>query len=148
MDSRLKLEVFASDKTVQDCSFHIYDLISSNLTEKYFKVIRGACRKLSNYNSSIGIFENGKQIIATEEIANIPKDLDFELRYKGVEQMPVSENKHVYEDYIKYLICKKLKAVKVLKKYRKYSCIKSLELTDDLSSISLSSLKCSVTSFT
>ena len=122
MDSRLKLEVFASDKTVQECSFHIYDLISSNLTEKYFKVIRGACRKLSNYNSSIGIFENGKQIIATEEIANIPKDLDFELRYKGVEQMPVSENKHVYEDYIKYLICKKLKAVKVLEKYRKYSC--------------------------
>ena len=48
MESCLKLEVFVSNKTVQDCSFHIYDLISANLTENPFKVIRGACRKLGN----------------------------------------------------------------------------------------------------
>lgn len=117
----LKLEVFASDRPVQECSFHIYNLISANLVESSFKIIRGACRKLSNYNSSIGIFENGKQIISTEEITNIPKDLDFELNYQGYQKLEVQQNKRVYEEYIRFLIREKLKEVKVRDKYRKYS---------------------------
>ena len=122
MDSNLKLEVFASDRPIQECSFHIYDLISANLAENSFKVIRGACRKLGNYNSSVGIFENGKQIIATEEIKNLPDNLDFEIRYQGLLTLPIQENKKVYEQYIRFLINDKLKVVKVLDKYRKYSC--------------------------
>ena len=78
--NELKLEVFSSKKRVMETSFHIYDLISSNLEESPFKVIRGACRKLANCNGNIGVFENGKQIMATGEINNIPCDVDFELR--------------------------------------------------------------------
>ena len=122
MDSNLKLEVFASDRPIQECSFHIYDLISANLTENSYKVIRGACRKLGNYNSSVGIFENGKQIIATEEIKNLPDNLDFEIKYQGQQLLPLQENKKVYEQYIRFLIYEKLKTIKVLDKYRKYSC--------------------------
>ncbi|MBE5870655.1 MAG: hypothetical protein E7294_05295 [Lachnospiraceae bacterium] len=119
--NELKLEVFASDRPVQECSFHIYKLISANLVESSFKIIRGACRKLSNYNAAIGIFENGRQIISTSEIANIPKDLDFELEYQGCQQLDVQQNKRVYEEYIRFLIREKLRDVKVLDKYRKYS---------------------------
>ena len=77
--NELKLEVFPSKKRVAEASFYIYDLVSSNLEENPFKVIRGACRRLANCNGNIGVFENGKQIIATEEIHNIPNDVDFEL---------------------------------------------------------------------
>ena len=33
-------------------------------------------------NIKIGIFENGKQIIASDEIVNIPQGMDFELRFE------------------------------------------------------------------
>lgn len=101
--NELKLEVFASDRPVKECSFHIYKLISANLVESSYKIIRGACRKLSNYNVTIGIFENGRQIISTSEIANIPKDMDFELEYQGCQQLDVQQNKRVYEEYIRFL---------------------------------------------
>lgn len=120
--NELKLEVFASDKQVKECSFHIYNLISSNLAESSFKVIRGACRKLANYNTSIGIFENGRQIISTAEISNMPKDLDFALKYQGMHTIGVLQNKRVYEEYIRFLIREQLRKVTVLGKYRKYSC--------------------------
>ncbi len=122
MDSNLKLEVFASDRDVQECSFHIYDLISSNLEENSFKVIRGACRKLGNYNTAIGIFENGKQIIATDEIKNLPDNLDFEIKYQGLQTLSLQKNKKIYEQYIRFIINEKLRTVKILDKYRKYSC--------------------------
>lgn len=117
----LKLEVFASDRQVKECSFHIYNLVSANITESSFKVIRGACRKLSNYNSGIGIFENGKQIISTDEIKNLPRDLDFRIDYQGIQELPVLLNKRVYEGYIQFLIREKLRGVTVFDKYRKYS---------------------------
>lgn len=120
--NELKLEVFASDKQVPKCSFHIYDLISSNLADNSFKVIRGACRKVANYNTAIGVFENGHQIISTSEIANMPKDLDFTLEYRGVRELDVLQNKRVYEEYIQFLIRERLRSVTISDKYRKYSC--------------------------
>jgi len=120
--NELKLEVFPSKKRVMETSFHIYDLISSNLEESSFKVIRGACRKLANCNGNIGVFENGKQIISTDEIHNIPGDVDFELRYVGYQVLSVSKNHRVYEEYIQYLIFESLSGVTVMGKYRKYSC--------------------------
>ena len=68
------------------------------------------------------MLENGRQIISTEEISNLPKDLDFELRHKGEDLLPVSGKRHVYEDYIKYLIREKHKTAMVLDKHHKYSC--------------------------
>ena len=131
--NELKLEVFSSDRRVPEVSFHIYRLKSSNIEENVFKVIRGACRKLSNYNSNIGIFENGKHIISTSEITNIPEDTDFQIIYEGHQLLPVLDNRKVYEQYIRFLIREKLKTVLVLDKYRKYSVnsnIKSSWFTD------------------
>ena len=119
--NELKLEVFPSKNRVMETSFHIYDLVSSNLEENPFKVIRGACRKLANCNGNIGVFENGKQIISTDEIHNISEDVDFELRYAGYHALPVSKNRRVYEEYIQYLISENLSGVTVMGKYRKYS---------------------------
>ena len=131
--NELKLEVFSSDRRVPEVSFHIYRLKSSNIEENVFKVIRGACRKLSNYNSNIGIFENGKHIISTSEITNIPEDTDFQIVQEGQRLLPVLDNRKVYEQYIRFLIREKLKTVLVLDKYRKYSVnsnIKSSWFTD------------------
>ena len=121
--NELKLEVFPSDQPVQACAFHVYNLISSNLTDSPFKVIRGACRTLANCNASIGIFENGKQILSTAEIFNIPeKGVDFRLEYQGLHRLDVLQNKWVYEAYIRFLIREKLKMLMVFEKYRKYKC--------------------------
>ena len=121
--NELKLEVFPSNQPVQACAFHVYNLISSNLTDSPFKVIRGACRTLANCNASIGIFENGKQILSTAEISNIPeKGVDFRLEYQGMHTLEVLQNKRVYEAYIRCLIREKLKMRMVFDKYRKYKC--------------------------
>lgn len=121
--NELKLEVFPSDQPVQACAFHVYNLISSNLTDSPFKVIRGACRTLANCNASIGIFENGKQILSTAEISNIPETgVDFRLEYQGMHPLDVLRNKWVYEAYIRFLIREKLKTRVVFDKYRKYRC--------------------------
>lgn len=121
--NELKLEVFPSNQPVQACAFHVYNLISSNLTDSPFKVIRGACRTLANCNASIGIFENGKQILSTAEISNIPeKGVDFLLEYQGKHPLDVLRNKRVYEAYIRFLIREKLKTRMFFDKYRKYRC--------------------------
>lgn len=120
--NEIRLEVFPSNIKVPEREFYVYNVITANMEDSVFKIVRGACRKLSNYNSEIGIFENGRQIIASDEIKNIPQGLDFETRLVGKRVLVVSENPKVYEGYIKYAIKKKLKEVKVLDRYRKYSC--------------------------
>lgn len=124
--NKLKLEVFSSNKKVPAVDFCIYSLITPNIEESPFKVIRGACRKLANYNSGLGIFENGRQIIATGEITNIPKNISFELKFEGTQKLQVNDNKRVYEKYIEYLIREHLKTVKIIGDYRKYSCKTSI----------------------
>lgn len=118
----LRLEVFSSDRVVPVCSFHIYNLKTQNIEENAYKVIRGACLKLNNINREIGIFENGHQIISTEQIENVPHEIDFSLEYIGYEALDVSSNSKVYEKYIEFLIRQRLSSVKVLEKYNKYSC--------------------------
>lgn len=120
-NEKIKLEVFESNQVVQERSFYIYDLVSSNLMDNPFKVIRSVCRKLCNYNSSIGVFENGKQIISTEEITNLPDDMDFSIKYVGYQSLDVINNKNVYEGYIRFLIREKLKDILIMDKYHKYS---------------------------
>lgn len=120
--NELRFETFKSDRKVPPMEFYVYNVITSNMEDCAVKIVRRVCRTLSNYNSKIGIFENGKQIIASDEIVNIPQGMDFELRFEERKKLIVNENKGVYENYIKYLIKKKLETVKVLDKYRKYSC--------------------------
>lgn len=123
MDSKdLRLEVFSSDRVVSACSFHIYNIKTKNIDENPFKIIRGACLKLSNINREIGVFENGHQIITTSKIDNYPTEVDFSLEYVGYKELDVSLNAKVYEKYIEYLIRKKLSLVRVYGKYNKYSC--------------------------
>ncbi|SDB53878.1 Piwi domain-containing protein [Butyrivibrio sp. INlla16] len=120
--NELRLEAYKSDRKIPATEFYVYNVITPNVEDSAFKIVRGVCRSLSNYNSEIGIFENGKQIIASDEITNIPRGIDFELQFEEKKMLVVGENKRVYEEYIKYLIKKKLKTVKVFDKYRKYSC--------------------------
>ncbi len=121
-NEELRLEVYPSNGVVPTCLFHIYNLKTQNIEENPYKIIRGACLKLSNVNHEIGIFENGHQIISTEQIENIPKELDFSLDYVGYETLEVSSNTKAYEKYIEFLIRRSLSSVKVLEKYNKYSC--------------------------
>lgn len=121
MDKDLRLEVYASKKTVTPVAMHVYRLKSQNITENRYKVIRSAAWKIRNHNQC-GVFENGEYIFATEEINTKIPNADFELEYLGVQEPDVQENKRVYEALIKYHISKKLEEVLIAEKYRKYSC--------------------------
>lgn len=122
MSSDLKLEVYASDRNVPMVEFHTYSLKTTNIDESPIKVIRGACKKLANYNKANGIFENGKKIYSVDEIANIPKDADFTIVYEGKQLLDFQgNNKRVYEGYIAQLIKKQLAKVMIYDKYQKYS---------------------------
>ncbi|MBE5930294.1 MAG: hypothetical protein E7268_04420 [Lachnospiraceae bacterium] len=121
MEKDLKLEVYASKTKVMPVSLHVYKLVSQNITDSRFKVIRGASWKIRNLNQC-GVFENGEVIFTTEEIeTEIPK-ADFKLEYLGLKQPDVQENKRVYEALVKYYIERNLEKILVADKYRKYSC--------------------------
>ena len=121
MSTNFKLEVFESNKSIKPMGFHTYSLKSFKLEENPFKVIRGACKKLANYNINNGVYENGNKIFSTEEIENIPENADFSIDYEGITILDVQENKKVYEEYIKKLIRNQLSTILVYEKYKKYS---------------------------
>ncbi|MCR5195959.1 MAG: hypothetical protein K6D38_06540 [Pseudobutyrivibrio sp.] len=121
MSTNFKLEVFESNKTIKPIGFHTYSLKSFKLEENPFKVIRGACKKLANYNINNGVYENGKKIFSLEQIENIPENADFSLEYEGITVLEIHENKKVYEEYIKTLIRNRLSTILVNGKYKKYS---------------------------
>lgn len=121
MEKDLKLEVFASKTKVMPVGLHAYKLQSQNIMDNKYKVIRGACWKIANFNRC-GVFENGELIFATDKInTNIP-NVDFELEYLGIQELDVQANKKVYENLIKYYIKKKLEKILIAEKFRKYSC--------------------------
>lgn len=121
MGKDLKLEAFASKEKVMPVSLHAYKLISQNITDIKYKVIRGASWKIRNYNQC-GVFDNGEVLFSTEKVNTDIPNVDFELEYLGKKQLEVQENRRVYEALIKYYILKKLERVLVYEKYRKYSC--------------------------
>lgn len=121
MEKDLKLEVFASKTAVVPVSLHVYKLLSQNITDSKYKVIRGASWKIRNYNHC-GVFDNGEFIYATEEVNTDIPNVDFELEYLGIQQLEVQTNRKVYEALIKYLIFRNLEQVLIAEKYRKYSC--------------------------
>jgi hypothetical protein len=119
--NELKLEAYPSTLVVREHPFYVYSVISSDIGTNYFRLLRGICRKIANCNAEIGVFENGKKIITTEEV-NSPNDADFELKLEGKQVLPVMENRNVYQEYVRYLISENLKKTMVLDKYRKYAC--------------------------
>ncbi len=114
------MEVFASTEKIKPVKLHVYQLHSQKL-DNNFSIIRGASWKVRNY-FRVGVFEDGKYIYATEELVGAVPHADFTLEYLGEKELPVTENKGVYAGLIKYEITKKLEQVKVMDKYRKYSC--------------------------
>ena len=81
MGKDLKLEVFASKTRIEPVSLHVYQLISQNIEDNKYKIIRGASWKIRNYNHC-GVFENGEYIYTTELVKNDIPNADFELEYK------------------------------------------------------------------
>ena len=133
MEKDLRMEVFASKDTVKPISLHEYKLISKKI-DNNFSIIRGAVRKLKRYNQ-VGIFENGYKIYSTDILDKSIQDVDFTIKYEGLKELPVLENRKIYCDLIKYLINQNLCKVSIMNKYRKYSCKSSITskwiMTDD-----------------
>lgn len=121
-DKNLRMEVFASDRQIPEKEFHIYKLKTKLVDENATKIIRSVCAKLKNVNRTIGIYENGKQLFATEQITNVPVEADFEIEYLDKQMVAVNDNRRVYEGYIEDTIKTNLREVKVMDKYKKYSC--------------------------
>ena len=121
MEKDLKLEVFASKTEIKPVTLYAYRLISQNITDSKYKVIRGACWKVRNYNRC-GVFENGEHIFSTEPLNICIPNKDFDLEYLGEKELEVKSNRRVYEALIKYYISKNLENVFIADKYRKYSC--------------------------
>ena len=47
---------------------------------------------------------------------------DFTVEYEGSRELPVLENRRIYQELIKYWITQKLSQILIFGKYRKYSC--------------------------
>ena len=48
MGKDLKLELFASKTRIEPVSLHVYQLISQNIEDNKYKIIRGASWKIRN----------------------------------------------------------------------------------------------------
>lgn len=115
-----RMETFVSKDIVKPISLHVYELHSQKIDNKY-SIIRGATRKIINCNQ-VGVFEDGQNIYTTEKIDEKIPNADFTLEYKGYQKLEVLLNKKVYSAAIKYFIKQNLSKIKVMEKYRKYSC--------------------------
>ena len=86
-----------------------------------YSIIRGAAWKLRNWNQA-GVFEDGNKIYATEKLQEKIPNADFTVEYEGSRELPVLENRRIYQELIKYWITQKLSQILIFGKYRKYSC--------------------------
>ena len=120
MEKDLKMEVFASVDTVKPVEFHVYELHAQKIGNTY-SIIRGAAWKLRNWNQA-GVFEDGNKIYATEKLQEKIPNADFTVEYEGSRELPVLENRRIYQELIKYWITQKLSQILIFGKYRKYSC--------------------------
>ena len=120
MEKDLKMEVFASVDTVKPVEFHVYELHVQKIGNTY-SIIRGAAWKLRNWNQA-GVFEDGNKIYATEKLQEKIPNADFTVEYEGSRELPVLENRRIYQELIKYWITQKLSQILIFGKYRKYSC--------------------------
>ena len=120
MEKDLKMEVFASVDTVKPVEFHVYELHVQKIGNTY-TIIRGAAWKLRNWNQA-GVFEDGNKIYATEKLQEKIPNADFTVEYEGSRELPVLENRRIYQELIKYWITQKLSQILIFGKYRKYSC--------------------------
>lgn len=114
------MEVFASVDTVKPVEFHVYELHAQKIGNTY-SIIRGAAWKLRNWNQA-GVFEDGNKIYATEKLQEKIPNADFTVEYEGSRELPVLENRRIYQELIKYWITQKLSQILIFGKYRKYSC--------------------------
>ena len=106
MEKDLKMEVFASVDTVKPVEFHVYELHVQKIGNTY-SIIRGAAWKLRNWNQA-GVFEDGNKIYATEKLQEKIPNADFTVEYEGSRELPVLENRRIYQELIKYWITQKL----------------------------------------
>ena len=120
MEKDLKMEVFASVDTVKPVEFHVYELHVQKIGNTY-SIIRGVAWKLRNWNQA-GVFEDGNKIYATEKLQEKIPNADFTVEYEGSRELPVLENRRIYQELIKYWITQKLSQILIFGKYRKYSC--------------------------
>ena len=116
MEKDLKMEVFASVDTVKPVEFHVYELHVQKI-ENTYSIIRGAAWKLRNWNQA-GVFEDGNKIYATEKLQEKIPNADFTVEYEGSRELPVLENRRIYQELIKYWITQKLSQTSVYKGYK------------------------------
>lgn len=71
--SNLKLEVFESNKPIEQISFYVYSLVPKELVENIQQVIRGAVWKIF-YDSSVPAFTDDRRIYTLSKLENLEID--------------------------------------------------------------------------
>ena len=120
----LRMEAFSSKDIVKPTKLFVYRLHSQKI-DNTFSIIRGAAWKIRNYYH-VGVFEDGKKIYTTDKIEGNVPNADFTIELVAFEELPVWENRKIYSELIKYLICQRLEEIVIFDKYRKYSCKSSV----------------------
>lgn len=140
--SNLKLEVFESNKPIEQISFYVYSLVPKELVENIQQVIRGAVWKIF-YDSSVPAFTDDRRIYTLSKLENLEIDDSYTIRFESEEKLEIQSNKKIYSDLAEYFIKEKLSSIKIVlgqKTYPKY------KIKKDTTTVWLEELKSTLSS--
>ena len=117
--SKIKLEVFETDKSIQPILFQIYTITPKEQVSSIQEFMRSAAGKIS-YRSNTCAFTDDKKIFTLEKIADSNIDDSFEITFEKEETLDILSNKKVYTGVVDYYIKENLRSVTFAEKYKKY----------------------------
>lgn len=123
--SKLKLEVFESNKEILPLTFCVYKIISLEQTSNIQQFMRSAAGKIS-YRQKQPAFTDDRRIYTFKELTEINFDTSFKLELEGSLELKISENRKVYQDVVDYFIRNNLQKVKFQEKYTKYKTAETI----------------------
>ena len=114
--SKIKLEVFETDKPIESILFYIYKLVPTEQCQNIQQLMRSAAGKISN-RCKIPAFTDDRRIYTTEELENLEIDNSFRLSYESEEKLDIQFNKKIYSSLAEYYIKEQLRQIKVQEKF-------------------------------
>lgn len=117
--SKIKLEVFETDKPFESILFYIYKLVPTEQSQNIQQLMRSAAGKISN-RCRIPAFTDDRRIYTISKLDNLEIDNSFRLSFESEEKLDIQSNKRVYSCLVEYYIKEQLRKIKVQDKYAKY----------------------------
>ena len=117
--SKLKLEVFETDKAIEPVYFYTYKVESTELISNQQQFIRSVTGKISS-KTKVPAFTDDRLVYTISKLENLDIDKTFRLSFEKTEKLDIQQNRIIYSKLTEYYIKEQLRLVKFQNQYVKY----------------------------